>query len=89
MSDLNPAKAQAIEAKHRQLQDRADYLRNLNPPWWYKGSACLAALMWVTFVAILIMMVSGNVEQDTANNVTALLVMILALAASSMSQTKR
>lgn len=88
-SDSNPIKSKTVEERMKQLQDRADHLRNLNPPWWYSGSACLAALLWLSFVGLLFAVTLGYAEDNTTNDLNTLLLAFLATVISAMAANSR
>lgn len=77
-------RAKNIEAKMAALQNRAE--RNLDSiifPWWHSGSACLAALLWLSFVGLLFAVTLGYAENSNANTINILWVAILACIISA------
>lgn len=88
MADITPEHSTRVEARMRKLQDRADHLRNLNPPWWYSGSACLAALLWLSFVGLLFAVVLGYAENGRTNASTGILLAFSAIAFSAIAAAK-
>lgn len=88
MSDVTPERAMSVEEKMRQLQDRAEKLIHPAPPWWYSGSACLAALMWIAWLTATLAVFFGYVEQQASNILTLILLLVLACVFSAHA-TKR
>lgn len=57
--------------------------------WWYSGSNCLAALMWLVWFAMVFLMYLNMVERDWANGLTVMLVWLMAVVTSAMGWKKQ
>lgn len=82
MADIVPEHAKRVEARMRQL-------RFHDTPWWYSGSACIAALMWLAFLAAILASFFGYVERQASNSLTVILLLVLAVVFSALAAGKR
>lgn len=78
-----------VEAKMKVLEDRSNHLRNLDNPWWYSGSACIAALLWLTCVTLITLNALSYTNNPSADSARIIFVLVAAIIFSAMGAGKR
>lgn len=77
-----------VEQDMKEVKERMNHLRNL-APWWYSGSACLAALAWLSWFTLAFMLILGRVEPSWVTGVLAVVIFLVAMGSSVQGAGKR
>lgn len=80
-----------VEQQMKETKERMNHLRNL-APWWYSGSNCLAAFMWINFACLSWWALSDKIPEGVGGiptGIAMLLFFLVAMGASVQGAGKR